>query len=126
MEAPEGIPAEFPAYVRLMLDLVVLAFQTDATRIATFVLANEGSNRTFPWIEVRDGHHSLSHHGGNVEKLEKIQKIDQFYVDKGDIVPEMVDRFEFEVDTTKANEYWQEEVAENLRLRGEAEATADA
>ncbi len=82
MEAPEGIPAEFPAYVRLMLDLVVLAFQADATRIATFVLANEGSNRTFPWIEVRDGHHSLSHHGGNVEKLEKIQKIDQFYVEQ--------------------------------------------
>jgi hypothetical protein len=82
MEAPEGIPAEFPAYVRLMLDLVVLAFQTDTTRIVTFVLANEGSNRTFPWIEVRDGHHSLSHHGGNVEKLEKIQKIDQFYVEQ--------------------------------------------
>jgi 3-ketosteroid 9alpha-monooxygenase subunit A len=43
-------------------------------------------------------------------------------VDKADIVPEMVDRFEFEVDTTKANEYWQEEVAENLRLRAEVEA----
>jgi hypothetical protein len=68
--------------VKLMIDLVVLAFQTDTTRIATFVLANEGSNRTFPWIEVRDGHHSLSHHGGNVEKLEKIQKIDQFYVEQ--------------------------------------------
>jgi len=82
MEAPEGIPAEFPAYVKLMLDLVVVAFQTASTRIATFVLANEGSNRTFPWIEVRDGHHSLSHHGGNVEKQEKIQKIDQFYVEQ--------------------------------------------
>jgi hypothetical protein len=82
MEAPEGIPVEFPAYVKLMIDLMVLAFQTDTTRIATFVLANEGSNRTFPWIEVRDGHHSLSHHGGNVEKLEKIQKIDQFYVEQ--------------------------------------------
>jgi len=82
MEAPEGIPVEFPAYVKLMLDLMVVAFQTDTTRIATFVLANEGSNRTFPWIEVRDGHHSLSHHGGNVEKLDKIQKIDQFYVEQ--------------------------------------------
>jgi hypothetical protein len=82
MEAPEGIPAEFPAYAKLMMDLLVVAFQTDTTRIATFVLANEGSNRTFPWIEVRDGHHSLSHHGGNVEKLEKIQKIDQFYVEQ--------------------------------------------
>src|SRR5579862_1839017 len=82
VEAPEGIPAEFPAYVKLMMDLLVLAFQTDTTRIATFVMANEGSNRTFPWIEVRDGHHSLSHHGGNVEKTDKIQKIDQFYVEQ--------------------------------------------
>ncbi|MBV8879142.1 MAG: DUF1552 domain-containing protein, partial [Planctomycetaceae bacterium] len=72
----------FPAYVKLMMDLLVLAFQTDTTRIATFVLANEGSNRTFPWLEVRDGHHSLSHHGGNVEKTDKIQKIDQFYVEQ--------------------------------------------
>jgi 3-ketosteroid 9alpha-monooxygenase subunit A len=46
---------------------------------------------------------------------------EQYYVDKADIVPEMVDRFEFEVDTTKANEYWQEEVAENLRIRAEQE-----
>jgi hypothetical protein len=82
VEAPEGIPAEFPAYVKLMMDLLVLAFQTDTTRIGTFVMANEGSNRTFPWIEVRDGHHSLSHHGGNVEKTDKIQKIDQFYVEQ--------------------------------------------
>jgi hypothetical protein len=82
MEAPEGIPTEFPAYLRLMMDLLVVAFQTDSTRISTFVMANEGSNRTFPWIEVRDGHHSLSHHGGNVEKTDKIQKIDQFYVEQ--------------------------------------------
>jgi hypothetical protein len=82
MEAPEGIPSEFPAYVKLMMDLLVVAFQSDTSRIATFVMANEGSNRTFPWIEVRDGHHSLSHHGGNVEKTEKIQKIDQFYVEQ--------------------------------------------
>jgi hypothetical protein len=82
MEAPEGIPTEFPVYLRLMMDLLVVAFQTDTTRISTFVMANEGSNRTFPWIEVRDGHHSLSHHGGNVEKTDKIQKIDQFYVEQ--------------------------------------------
>jgi len=82
MEAPEGIPADFPVYLRLMMDLLLVAFQTDTTRISTFVMANEGSNRTFPWIEVRDGHHSLSHHGGNVEKTDKIQKIDQFYVEQ--------------------------------------------
>ena len=82
IEAPEGIPADFPQYVRMMIDLMVLAFQSDTTRIATFVLANEGSNRTFPWIDVRDGHHSISHHGGNAEKLAKIQKIDQYYVEQ--------------------------------------------
>ena len=49
---------------------------------------------------------------------------EQFYVDKADVVPEMTDRFEFEVDTTKANEYWQEEVAENLRRKAEEEAGA--
>jgi 3-ketosteroid 9alpha-monooxygenase subunit A len=49
---------------------------------------------------------------------------EQYYVDKADVVPEMVDRFEFEVDTTKANEYWQEEVAENLRLKTEQDSEA--
>ena len=51
---------------------------------------------------------------------------EQYYVDKADITPEMVDRFEFEVDTTKANEYWQEEVAENLRLKAEEDAAAES
>src|SRR5688572_26094431 len=65
VEVPaDGVPADFPTYMRLLSDLLVLAFQTDATRIATYVFANEGSNRTFPWIDVREGHHSLSHHGG--------------------------------------------------------------
>jgi len=82
VEAPaDGVPSELPAYLRLLSDLLVLAFQTDVTRIATYMFANEGSNKTFPFIEVRDGHHSISHHGGNKEKLDKIQKIDQFYVE---------------------------------------------
>jgi hypothetical protein len=82
LEMPDGVPPEFPRYVRLMMDLLVAGFQTDATRIATFMLANEGSNRTMPWVEVREGHHSLSHHGGNAEKLEKIARIDRFYVEQ--------------------------------------------
>ena len=82
VEAPaDGVPAELPSYLKLLGDLLVLAFQTDTTRIATYMFANEGSNKTFPFIEVRDGHHSISHHGGNKEKLDKIQKIDQFYVE---------------------------------------------
>jgi hypothetical protein len=79
---PDGVPGEFPKYARLMMDLVVAALQTNTTRVATFMLANEGSNRTFPFIDVRDGHHSISHHAGNQEKLEKIAKIDRFYVEQ--------------------------------------------
>ncbi len=62
-----------------MYDLMVLAFQTDSTRIATFMLANEGSNRTFPMIEVKEGHHDLSHHESKQDKVDKIAKIDTYY-----------------------------------------------
>jgi hypothetical protein len=82
LEVPDGVPGEFPKYARLMVDLMVAALQTNTTRVVTFMLANEGSNRTFPFIEVRDGHHSISHHAGNQEKLEKIGKIDRFYVEQ--------------------------------------------
>jgi hypothetical protein len=63
-----------------MFDLMVLAFQTDTTRIATFMLANEGSNRTYPNVGVKEGWHELSHHGNEQHKMDKIQKIDQFLV----------------------------------------------
>jgi hypothetical protein len=79
---PEGMPGDYPTHIRLMMDLIVLAFQTDMTRIATFMLANEGSNRAFRFIDVPEGHHSLSHHQRNSEKLEKIKKIDRFYVEQ--------------------------------------------
>jgi len=82
---PEGTvePADKPSnatkHIRLMYDLMVLAFQTDTTRIATFMLANEGSNRAFPMIEVTDGHHQLSHHENNQDNIAKIAKIDRYY-----------------------------------------------
>jgi hypothetical protein len=79
VEVPEGIPHETEAYIELMMDLTVLALQTDSTRIVTLTLANEGSNRNFPSIGVSEGHHNISHHGKNPEKLEKIRKIDLFY-----------------------------------------------
>ena len=59
---------------------MVLAFQTDVTRISTMVIANEGSNRSYPFIEVPEGHHELSHHGGEAKKHEKIKKINRFHV----------------------------------------------
>jgi hypothetical protein len=79
VEVPEGIPHETETYIELMMDLAVLALQTDSTRIVTLTLANEGSNRNFPSIGVSEGHHNISHHGKNPEKLEKIRKIDLFY-----------------------------------------------
>lgn len=82
MDLPRRPPEEFPKHVRLMLDLMALAFQTDTTRIVTLMFSNEGSERTFPFLEVRDGHHSLSHHGGAKEKLEKIARIDRFHIEQ--------------------------------------------
>ena len=80
MKRPDGIPKEFAEHVRLMFDLMALAFQTDVTRVATFVMANEGSNRSYPSIGVSDGHHEMSHHGGDKTKLEKIAKINRFHM----------------------------------------------
>jgi hypothetical protein len=77
---PTGIPKDYGEHIRLMEDVMVLAFQTDITRIATMVIANEGSNRSYPFIEVPEGHHDLSHHGGDAKKHEKIKKINRFHV----------------------------------------------
>jgi hypothetical protein len=81
-DLPDRPPEAYGAYVRLLADLLVLAFQTDSTRIATLMLAHDGSNRSFPEIGVGDGHHDLSHHGGNQEKLDKIARIDRFHVEQ--------------------------------------------
>ena len=79
-QRPLGIPADIEEHLRLMSDLLVLAFQADLTRIATFVFANDGSNRSYPTIDVRDGHHDLSHHGGDPAKEMKILAINRFHV----------------------------------------------
>jgi hypothetical protein len=77
---PTGIPKSYEEHLRVMCDLLVLAFQGDLSRIATFVFANDGSNRSYPFIEVPDGHHSISHHGKDKVKLEKIRKINRFHI----------------------------------------------
>ncbi len=79
---PEGVPSDFRDHVRLICDMMVLAFQGDVTRVSTFVIANEGSTRPYPFIGVPDGHHDVSHHGGNPEKHEKIRKINRFHVEQ--------------------------------------------
>lgn len=77
---PGGTPKEFAEHARLMMDMIVLAFQTDATRIVTFMYANEGSNRSYPEIGVRAGHHELSHHGRNPEKQSQIRQINRHHL----------------------------------------------
>jgi len=77
---PAGVPRDFQEHVRLMCDLMVLAFQGDVTRISTFMFANEGSNRSYPFIGVPEGHHDLSHHGNDAKKHEQIKKINRLHV----------------------------------------------
>ncbi|HBJ38920.1 MAG TPA: hypothetical protein DDZ51_30070 [Planctomycetaceae bacterium] len=76
---PTGVPAAYDEHIRMMCDLMVLAFQADVTRVSTFVLANEGSNKSYAFIDVPEGHHDLSHHGGDADKQEKIRKINLFH-----------------------------------------------
>jgi hypothetical protein len=80
MEKPEGIPSDYGDHVRMMCDLMALAFQSDSTRIATFMFGLAGDNRSYRAIGVSDGHHDLSHHGGDPEKIAKIRKIDRYNV----------------------------------------------
>lgn len=82
MPAPQGVPEKISEHMDLMFDLLALAFRTDSTRVATLMLAVDGSNRAFPEIGVRDGHHHLSHHQGNAEMIEKIRRIDRFHVER--------------------------------------------
>jgi hypothetical protein len=82
VETPSGIPGAFPDHIGLMFEMMILAFQTDSTRVATFLLANEGSNRTFPEIGISEGHHNLSHHFGKKDMMEKIGSIDRWYVEQ--------------------------------------------
>ena len=80
MAPPSGVPDNYQDHMRLMLDLLAISFQTDSTRLATFPLAHEGSNRSFPELGISEGHHELSHHRRKQDKLEKIAKIDHFYM----------------------------------------------
>ncbi len=79
---PEGIPSDHKAHVRLMYDLMALAFQTDSTRISSFMLANAGDNKAYREVGVKEGWHSLSHHRDNKDKKESLTKIDEYLVDQ--------------------------------------------
>jgi hypothetical protein len=80
LDRPTGVPAAYADHARLMFDLQVLALQGDVTRVITFQLARETSNRTYPEIGVPDPHHPLSHHGNDPEKIARMAKINAFHV----------------------------------------------
>ncbi|WP_254508072.1 DUF1552 domain-containing protein [Anatilimnocola floriformis] len=81
-KTPESAPSDLREHIRLMYDLLAIAFQTDTTRVATFMLANEGSNRSYRSVGVNSGHHELSHHQNDKEKIDQIKKIDRFLADE--------------------------------------------
>jgi hypothetical protein len=80
LDRPLGVPASYADHARLMFDLQVLALQGDITRVVTFQLARETSNRSYSEIGVSDPHHPLTHHGNDPEKIAKVAKINQFHV----------------------------------------------
>ena len=79
---PVGIPQSHADYVDLMYDMMLIAFKTDSTRVATFVLGHDGDNRSFTQIGISEGHHDLSHHQNDEERIAKIARIDQWYVER--------------------------------------------
>ncbi len=82
IEKPAGVPVEFADHVRLMFDLMTLAFQADLTRVSTFMICREGSTRSYREIGVSDAHHPLTHHRGNPDWIEKVTKINSFHLEQ--------------------------------------------
>ncbi len=79
-EKPTGVPADFGDYAKLMFDLMLVAFQTGATRVSTLMIGREGSLRTYREIGISDAHHPITHHSGNLELIEKVIRINSYHV----------------------------------------------
>lgn len=82
LNLPEGVPSELTEHIQLMFDILLVAFQTDSTRVATLMIADAGSNRTYPEVDVQDGHHQLSHHQNDQEKMDKIARVDHYLIQR--------------------------------------------
>jgi len=80
IERPAGVPSEFEDHAKLMMDLQTIAFQADLTRVITFMMAREGSDRSYRQIGISDGHHPLTHHQNDPEKIEKVTQINTYHV----------------------------------------------
>lgn len=79
VEQPVGVPSDYAEHAKLMMDLLALAYQTDLTRISTFMLAREVSGRAYPEIGVSDSHHPLSHHQDEAAKLERLHMVNEYH-----------------------------------------------
>lgn len=79
-QRPIGVPRQYDEHVKLLLDMMVLAFQSDSTRVASFMYANAGSNRAYTNLAIKDGHHNISHHGNSRQKQQKISEINTFHM----------------------------------------------
>src|SRR5262249_57863759 len=81
MEAPSGVPPVFEDHLALMLDLQLLALQSDLTRVVSFMISKEQSPRPYPQIGVPEAHHPLSHHNNIPELVEKMSKINRYHAE---------------------------------------------
>jgi hypothetical protein len=81
IEQPAGVPDTFAEHAKIMFDLQLLAYQADLTRVITFMVGHETSQRAYPEIGVPDAHHPLSHHGGSAEKIEKLIKVNRYHTE---------------------------------------------
>ena len=77
--APDGTPRDYREHIRILFDMMLLAFRSDSTRVVSFLIGHDGSNRSFRDIGVSGGHHDLSHHGKDAGKMELVSRIDRFY-----------------------------------------------
>ncbi|MEZ0265816.1 MAG: DUF1552 domain-containing protein [Phycisphaerae bacterium] len=78
---PDATPKDMAEHFKLMSDLLWVAWRTDQTRLTTFMIARDGSNRSYPQLGIKEGHHSVSHHGRAAAKIEAIRKIDLYHME---------------------------------------------
>jgi hypothetical protein len=79
-DRPAGVPFDYEEHIKLMYDLMALAYQANVTRVSTFMVSREVSNRTYPQVGVTDGHHAISHHQNRAEKMEKNVRIQTYNI----------------------------------------------
>jgi hypothetical protein len=82
IDAPAGISQDYAEHIGITFDMMLLAFQSDLTRVSTLMLSHDGSNRSFDHIGISEGHHDLSHHRNDEERIAKIAQIDRWYVEQ--------------------------------------------